>query len=71
MNYALSCFRVVCATALVTIAPAALAQSLPAGVQGYWKITKQRPEHPIAMPGGCMSNPSFSGPTAKNTRGCC
>ena len=35
----------------MAIAPAAVAQNLPAGVDGYWKITKMLPKKPMATPG--------------------
>ena len=53
----------------LTIAPAAMAQQqLPAGIGGYWKVTKLYPKKPLVATGGCMANPAFFSSTAKNTR---
>jgi hypothetical protein len=55
------------AAALIAIAPAALAQNLPAGISGYWKITKMYPKKPIATP-SCTANPAFFSKAARGTR---
>jgi hypothetical protein len=54
-------------TAMIAIAPIALAQNLPAGVGGYWKITKMYPKKPIAAP-GCTANPAFFSKMARGSR---
>jgi hypothetical protein len=53
--------------ALIAIVPAALAQNLPAGISGYWKITKMYPKKPAATP-SCTASPAFFGKTAQGTR---
>jgi hypothetical protein len=53
--------------ALIAIVPAALAQNLPAGISGYWKITKMHPKKPTATP-ACPANPAFFSKTARGTR---
>ena len=68
MKLALSYFCAVCVTTMVTIAPAALAQSLPAGVGGYWKITKMHPKKPTNASGTCNTNPAFFSSMARGTR---
>jgi hypothetical protein len=55
------------AAALIAIVPAALAQNLPAGISGYWKITKMHPKKPAATP-SCTANPAFFSKTARGTR---
>jgi hypothetical protein len=50
--------------AVLVAAPAVLAQSLPVGVSGYWKITKMYPKKSVAT-AACAANPFFS----KNARG--
>lgn len=55
------------AAVLMAIAPVALAQNLPAGVGGYWKITKMYPKKPKAAP-GCAANPAFFSKMAKGSR---
>jgi hypothetical protein len=67
MKNTMSIFRMLGAAALIAITPAALAQSLPAGVGGYWKITKMYPKKPIAAP-GCNANPAFFSKRARGTR---
>jgi hypothetical protein len=52
---------------LIAIVPAALAQNLPAGISGYWKITKMYPKKPAATP-SCTANPAFFSKTARGTR---
>jgi hypothetical protein len=52
---------------LIAIVPAALAQNLPAGISGYWKITKMHPKKPAATP-SCTANPAFFSKTARGTR---
>jgi hypothetical protein len=56
-----------CAVALIGIAPAALAQNLPAGMGGYWKITKMHPKKPLATP-SCTADPAFFSKTARGSR---
>jgi hypothetical protein len=56
-----------CAAALIAVTPAALAQNLPAGVGGYWKITNMHPKKPVATP-GCSANPAFFSKIARGTR---
>ena len=51
MKNALQLWKTFGLTAMIAIAPIALAQNLPAGVGGYWKITKMYPKKPIAAPG--------------------
>jgi hypothetical protein len=53
--------------ALIAIVPAALAQNLPAGISGYWKITKMYPKKPTATP-ACTANPAFFSKRARGTR---
>lgn len=53
--------------AVLGIAPAALAQNLPAGVGGYWKITKMHPKKPVAT-SGCTANPAFFSKMARGSR---
>jgi hypothetical protein len=53
--------------ALIAIVPAALAQNLPVGISGYWKITKMHPKKPAATP-SCTANPAFFSKTARGTR---
>ncbi len=55
------------AAALIAAGPAAMAQSLPAGVDGYWKITKMLPKKPMATP-GCTANPAFFSKMARGSR---
>ena len=55
------------AAALMAMAPAALAQNLPAGVGGYWKITTMYPKKPVARP-GCDANPAFFSKMARGSR---
>jgi hypothetical protein len=52
---------------LIAIVPPALAQNLPAGISGYWKITKMHPKKPAATP-SCTANPAFFSKTARGTR---
>jgi hypothetical protein len=56
-----------CGVALIGLAPAALAQNLPAGLAGYWKITKMHPKKPLATP-SCTANPAFFSKTARGSR---
>jgi hypothetical protein len=51
--------------ALCVVTPA-MAQNLPAGLGGYWKITKMIPKKPRTV-SGCMANPSFFGKAARNS----
>ena len=55
------------AAVLIAMAPAAPAQNLPAGVGGYWKITKMHPKKPTATP-GCTANPAFFSKMARGSR---
>jgi hypothetical protein len=55
------------AAVLIAMTPAALAQNLPAGIGGYWKITKMYPKKPAAAP-GCTANPAFFSKTSRGTR---
>jgi hypothetical protein len=55
------------AAALLATAPAALAQDLPAGVGGYWKITKMHPKKLVDTP-GCTANPAFFSKRARGSR---
>ncbi len=55
------------AVVLIAMAPAAMAQNLPAGVGGYWKITKMLPKKPMATP-GCTANPAFFSKMARRSR---
>ncbi len=52
----------------LTMVPAALAQQLPAGIGGYWKVAKMYPKKPLPPTGSCMANPAFFNAKAKNTR---
>jgi hypothetical protein len=52
---------------LIAMTPAALAQNLPAGIGGYWKITKMYPKKPVAT-SGCTANPAFFSKTSRGTR---
>jgi hypothetical protein len=67
MRTSLSILKVLGASALAAMAPAALAQNLPAGVGGYWKITKMHPKKPVAT-SACSANPAFFGKTARGSR---
>ena len=55
------------AAVLIAMTPAALAQNLPAGIGGYWKITKMYPKKPVASP-GCTANPAFFSKVSRGTR---
>ena len=67
MKNALQLWKTLGLTAMIAIAPIALAQNLPAGVGGYWKITKMYPKKPIAAP-GCTANPEFFSKMARGSR---
>jgi hypothetical protein len=67
MKNMLPILRMLGAASLLAIAPAVLAQSLPAGIGGYWKITKMYPKKPAATP-GCMANPAFFSKFARGSR---
>jgi hypothetical protein len=67
MKNALQLWKTLGLTAVIAIAPIALAQNLPAGVGGYWKITKMYPKKPIAAP-GCTANPAFFSKMARGSR---
>jgi hypothetical protein len=67
MKNALQLWKTLGLTAMIAIAPIALAQNLPAGVGGYWKIMKMYPKKPIAAP-GCTANPAFFSKMARGSR---
>lgn len=67
MRTTLSILKMLGVAALVAMAPAALAQSLPAGIGGYWKITKMHPKKPVAT-SACSANPAFFSKTARGSR---
>lgn len=67
MKNALPLWKTLALTAMLGIAPATLAQNLPAGVGGYWKITKMFPKKPIAT-SGCTANPEFFSKRARGSR---
>jgi hypothetical protein len=67
MKNALPLWKTLALTATLGIVPAALAQNLPAGVGGYWKITKMYPKKPIAT-SGCTANPAFFSKRARSSR---
>jgi hypothetical protein len=67
MRNTLSVLTLLVAAALFGFAPAMKAQNLPAGVGGYWKITKIHPKKPLATP-ACTANPAFFGKTARGSR---
>ena len=67
MKNALLLWKTLGLTAMIAVAPITLAQNLPAGVGGYWKITKMYPKKPIAAP-GCTANPAFFSKMARGSR---
>jgi hypothetical protein len=67
MRHSLPRLKTFGVVALISIVPAALAQNLPAGISGYWKITKMHPKKPAATP-SCTANPAFFSKTARGTR---
>jgi hypothetical protein len=67
MKNALPLWMTCSAAVWMAMTPAALAQNLPAGMGGYWKITKMHPKKPVATP-GCTANPAFFGKTGRGTR---
>ena len=67
MKNRISIWKVLGAAALIGVGPAAMAQNLPAGVDGYWKITKMLPKKPMATP-GCTANPAFFSKMARGSR---
>jgi hypothetical protein len=67
MKNALQLWKTLGLTAMIAIAPIALAQNLPAGVGGYWKITKMYPKKPLAAP-GCTANPGFFSKMSRGSR---
>jgi hypothetical protein len=67
MRHSLPRLKTFGVVALIAIVPAGLAQNLPAGISGYWKITKMYPKKPAATP-SCTASPAFFGKTARGTR---
>jgi hypothetical protein len=67
MRHTLSFLTALGAALLVATAPAVLAQNLPVGVSGYWKITKMYPKKSVATP-TCAANPAFFNKNAKGSR---
>jgi hypothetical protein len=67
MKNALPLLKMLAVTAALGIAPVALAQNLPAGVGGYWKITKMHPKKPVAT-SGCTANRAFFSKMARGSR---
>jgi hypothetical protein len=67
MRHSLPRLKTIGVVVLIAIVPAALAQNLPAGISGYWKITKMHPKKPTATP-GCTANPAFFSKRARGTR---
>ncbi len=67
MKNGLPLLKTLAVTAVLGIAPVALAQNLPAGVGGYWKITKMHPKKPIAT-AGCTANRAFFSKMAHGSR---
>lgn len=67
MKNALPLWKTLGLTAMIAIAPIALAQNLPAGVGGYWKITKMYPKKPRATP-DCTASPAFFSKMARGSR---
>lgn len=67
MRHSLPRLKTIGVVVLIAIVPAALAQNLPAGISGYWKITKMHPKKPVATP-SCTANPAFFSKTARGTR---
>jgi hypothetical protein len=67
MKNRISIWQALGVAALMAVGPAAMAQNLPAGVDGYWKITKMLPKKPMATP-GCTANPAFFSKMARGSR---
>jgi hypothetical protein len=67
MRHSLPRLKTIGVVVLIAIVPAALAQNLPAGISGYWKITKMYPKKPAATP-ACTANPAFFSKRARGTR---
>jgi hypothetical protein len=67
MRHKLSLLKVLGLAMSIPIVPTALGQNLPAGVGGYWKITKMLPKKPVASP-SCNANPAFFSKAARGTR---
>lgn len=67
MRNALWLVKVLGAAALLAMAPAALAQNLPAGMGGYWKITKIHPKKAAAT-AVCTASPAFFSKAARGSR---
>jgi hypothetical protein len=67
MKNQISIWQALGVAALMAVGPAAMAQNLPAGVDGYWKITKMLPKKPMATP-GCTANPAFFSKMARGSR---
>lgn len=61
----LKMFSVVALLAITTSAQAQ--QQLPAGIGGYWKITKMHPKKPVTAP-ACDANPAFFSTMARGSR---
>ncbi len=53
---------------VLLVAAPALAQTMPAGTGGYWKLAKTLPEHPAATAASCAASPAFFGKPAKGSR---
>lgn len=60
--------NIACATVLVACSIGALAQSLPAGVEGTWRITGQQPKKDRALTGTCASGPVHVDRSLKGTK---
>lgn len=60
-------FKAACAATWLAMTFAAPAQSLPAGVGGYWKITKMLPKKPVAT-ANCTPNTAFFSNMARGSR---
>ncbi len=67
MKNGLPLLKTLALVAVLGTVPAALAQNLPAGVGGYWKITKMLPKKPVATP-ACTANPAFFSKMSRGSR---
>ncbi len=56
------------ATVVVTYAAGVLAQSLPAGVEGTWRITGQQPKKDRQLTGSCAAGPVRVDRSLKGTK---